>query len=78
MRMNEPNPYGPPRSQQTKAGRIGPISWVVLWFISGTIFCAAAFGGDPFTSLIMMGFGAASFVTGDLFARAGDKGVIPH
>jgi hypothetical protein len=80
MGMGEPNPYEPPRSEPTKPRRRGPILWLVLWFVSGTIFCAVALGGDPFTSMMVMGFGAVSFVMGTQFVLVKSKegDVIQH
>jgi hypothetical protein len=45
--------------------------WVVAWFVLAIVFCALFVpGSDPFVSLCVMGFGAASFALGNLFAKA--------
>ena len=68
--MEESNPYEPPRSGQTRSRRIGPVFWLVLWFVLGILFCASFRGGDPFASATIMAFGAVSFFLGNLFAKA--------
>ena len=74
--MDGPNPYEPPRSGQTKSPKMGPMVWLISWSLFVMIFCAAFMGGDPFNSIILMGFGAMSFFLGSLFARAGQKGIV--
>jgi hypothetical protein len=72
MGMEGSNPYEPPRSGQTKSRRIGPVFWLVLWFVFAIVFCAVFMGGDPFTSALIMGFGLVSFFLGNRFAKAGE------
>ena len=78
MGMDEPNPYEPPRSGQTMSRRMGPVFWFISWFVFAMVFCASVMGGDPFNSVIIMGFGAVSFFLGNLFARAREKGIVQH
>ena len=78
MGMDEPNPYEPPRSGQTKSRRMGSVIWIIILFVFENLFCASFMGGDPFNSVIIIGFGAVCFFLGIMFAREREKGIIQH